>query len=354
MRTLLLLLAAAVLGLAQTESENLLSQSFESSTAGWMALGDGASVQAGSIGGRGALSFNYVLAPKRLAVLAMAAPASLPRAGRLRISLKTDHSTAMAVLLSEKKPGGGNYAAWFWAPANRWQTIELAAADFSVSDGPEDPVDADGKLDLDAVESIGILDLAQFFGTLKATASLPVRIADASGRHTLLLDRFDLLAGPPPRASAFDRGFLDWVSPGGIDLRLSETGNPLGERALQASYQHHDGELDILVRREGRVPIRPSGPKPERLAFDVASEREVVLLVSLEMKKPGGGEGPRYTLPIYAPGGREVFHVDLKLADFDGPEKFDAAEWRTTAIVDVTDADGPNTLWIGNVRTAGD
>jgi hypothetical protein len=354
MRTLLLLLAGAGLGLAQRDAEILWRQGFESSSAGWMALGEGASVQAGSIGSRGVLAFDYVLAPKRMAAMVIPAPASLPRAGRLRVSLKTDHSTAMAVLLSEKKPGGGNYMAWFWAPAGQWQTIELTPADFSVSDGPQDPVDADGKLDLDAVESIGILDLAQFFGTLKATASLAVRIADVAGPHTLLLDRFDLLAGPPPRASAFDRGFLDWVSPGGMDLKLSETGNPLGERALEASYQHHDGELEVLVRREGRVPIPASGPQPKRLAFDIASEREATLVVSLEMKKRGGGEGPRYMLPIYPPGGREVFHVDLKLADFNGPEKFDPAQWRTTALIDITNADGPNTIWIGNVRTTGD
>lgn len=352
MRMLILLLAGAGFGLAQQNSGLLLHQSFESSTAGWTALGEGASVEAGSSGDE--LAFEYVLAPKRLAALTMPAPAALPQASRLRVSIKTDHSTAMAVLLSEKKPGGGNYTAWFWAPANQWQTVELTPADFSVTDGPEDPVDADGKLDLDAVESIGIFDLAQFFGTLKAASALPVRIAGAAGPHTLFVKRFDLLAGPPPRGSAFDRGFLDWVSPGDMLLKLSRSGSPLGERALEASYEHHGGELDVLVRREGPVPIAASGAKPDHLAFDIASEREVTLLVSLEMRKPGGGDGPRYMLPIYPPGGRQVFHVNLKLADFNGPDKFDPAQWRTTAIIDVSDSDGPNTIWIGNVHLTGD
>jgi hypothetical protein len=353
MRMLLWLLAAAGLGLAQQGSDVLLHQSFETTGAGWTAVGEGAGVQPAS-SGNNVLAFDYVLAPKRPAAMVMRAPASLARAGRLRVSLKTDHSTAMAVLLAEKKPGGGNYMAWFWAPAGQWQTVELTPADFTICDGRQDPVDADGRLDLDAVESVGILDLAQYFETLKATASLPVRIADSAGHHTLWLNRFDLLAGPAPRASAFDRGFLDWVSPGGADLKLSETGNPLGERALEASYQHHEGELDVLVRREGRVPIPASGALPKRLAFDIASEREATLVVSLEMKKPGGGEGPRYMLPIYPPGGREVFHVDLKLDDFTGPQKFDPIEWRTTAIIDVSGADEPNTIWIGNLRTMGD
>ncbi len=78
-------------------------------------------------------------------------------------------------------------------------------------------------------------------------------------------------------------------------------------------------------------------------------------MVALEMSKPGGGQGPRYTMPIYPPGGREVFHVDLKLDSFDGPEgHFDPARWRTIAILDITasggGAEGPNTLWIGNLQ----
>jgi hypothetical protein len=251
-------------------------------------------------------------------------------------------------LIREKKPGG-NYMAWFWAPANEWQKVELGPGDFSLADGPNDPPDADGRLDLSEAESIGILDLAQFFGTLKAEARLPVKIAESFGPHKLLLKSFDIASeasgGSTP---ALDRGFLDWVTPGAMDLKLSDADSPLKERSVEASYQHHDGELDLLVHREAAI----SG-KPTRLAFDIASEREVTLVVSLEMRKPGGGVGPRYTLPIFPPGGREVFHVDLSLADFKGPDRFDPAQWRTTTIVDVTEGDGPNTLWIGNLRTSG-
>ena len=349
MRLFLLLLAGGF-ALAQTEPEVLEHQTFESSTGAWMPMGEGSTVHASG----SALAFEYTLAPQHLALLDLPAPASLARARRMRFAVKPDHATAMAVLLMEKKPGGGNYMAWFWAPANQWQTVELTPADFSVTDGPQDPVDADGKLDLDAVESIGILDLAQFFGTLKASASVPVRIDDAAGPHTFFMDHFDLLAGPRETAAvrndAMARGFLDWVSPGGMDLKLNVAANPLGERALQASYSHREGQFDLLVRREaGHALGRES--KPERLVFDIASEKEVTLMISLEMKKTGGGEGQRYMLPIYPPGGREVFHVDVKLADFRGPGTFDPGQWTSTAILDVTDADGQNTIWLGNVRT---
>jgi hypothetical protein len=344
MQKLLLLLSCASLALAQSEPDVLLHQTFES-TAAWKPVGEGSSVRSAGP----ALAFDYTLAPKHLAILVQPAPPSLARAGRFRLSVKTDHSTAMAVLLMEKKPGGGNYMAWFWAPANQSQAVELTPADFTATDGPQDPVDADGHLDLDAVESIGILDLAQFFGTLRAEATVPVRIDNADGPHTFLLDRFDLLADTL-RVSPFERGFLDWVSPGGMDLKLNGRANPLGRPAMEASYQHHDGELNLLVRRQASSS-QESAPKASRLVFDIASEHEVTLMLSLEMKKPGGGEGPRFTLPIYPPGGREVFHVDVKFADFQGPGKFDPDQWRTTAIVDVTNADGPNTIWLSNVHT---
>ena len=91
----------------------------------------------------------------------------------------------------------------------------------------------------------------------------------------------------------------------------------------------------------------------KRLVFDVASEREATLLVVVEMPQPGGGTGPRFTMPVYPPGGREVFHVDLKLEDFQGAGQFDPARWRTLAILDMSGADGgPNTLWIGNLAAA--
>jgi len=138
-----------------------------------------------------------------------------------------------------------------------------------------------------------------------------------------------------------------------MDLKVSEQGNPLGTEALEAHYERREGEFEALVRREGQ----PGAEKATRIAFDIASEREGTVIVALEEKKPGGGEGPRYTLPIYPPGGREKFHVELKLADFRGPEgaaPFNPEKWRTTVLLDVTNADGgspgANTIWLGNIR----
>jgi hypothetical protein len=363
MRTVWLACFAAVSAFAQNQSNALLFQTFEKDASGWTAMGDGAEVRttrdaARVRSGHAALEFVYDIAPQRFAGAVLGAPESIARMRSLRFWARSDHDTALGVLLSEKKPGGGNYAAWFWAPANVWQAIELTPADFTVTDGPKDPVDPDGKLDLDQVEGIAVFDLAQYFARLAANSTLPIGVAAQSGRHSLLVDSFEVSADAPRRAPSAagtvpidppGRAFVQWVTPGEMELKPSAAGGPLGAGALQASYRPADGRLEILVRRVANAQLAQA----KRLVFDVASEREASLLVAIEMTQPGGGSGPRFTMPVYPPGGREVFHVDLKLEDFQGTGEFDPARWRTLAILDTSGADGgPNTLWIGNLAAA--
>jgi hypothetical protein len=355
---------AAAAGFAQTATDVVLHQQFQGDADGWTVSGTDAEVRAeapaaNQPGSAGKLIFSYELSPGKHSGAVLPAPQGFARAQRIRFRIKSDRATAMGLLLSEKKPGGGNYAAWFWLPADEWQQVELTPADFTATDGPGDPVDQDGKLDMDAVEGIGLFDLTQFFAALPAAADIPVVVNQASGKRTVAMEDFEVLSSPAPAPAgagsgaaleSFDRDFLDWVTLGGMDLKLSAAGNPLGERAMEAAYRQVDGQLEVLMRRVSGAGAANS----KRLEFDIASERETTLVVSIEMKKPGGGQGPRFTLPIYPPGGKEVFHVDLKLADFEGHGQFDPAQWRSLAIADVTTAGGgqagANRLWIGNVR----
>lgn len=346
----------AAAGFAQGESDVVFRQIFQGDTGAWSVMGEHASVNSAT--DSHGLIFTYELAPKIFSGVVSPAPADFAKMQRIRLRVKTDHATAMGLLLSEKKPGGGNYSAWFWSPANTWQWIEFTPADFSVADGPTDPKDPDGKLDLADVEGIGLFDLGQFFAQLPGNADFPVVVHLDKGQHTTTMESFEVLSSPaaPPRLPAgglrlsmLDRNFLDWVTLGGMDLKMNNGPNPLGAAALEASYQQMEGQFQLLVKRVRGAEM----DQAKRLVFDIASEHDITLMVSLEMTNPGGGQGPRFTLPIYPPGGKEVFHVNLNFADFQGDGKFDPARWRSLALVDITvasgGASGSNTIWIGNV-----
>ena len=342
-------------GSAQSPGEVVFRQDFQGDTGGWMAMGDSSKVAPAS--GSGGLVFTYEVAPKIYSGIVSTAPPDLEKMQRIRFRVKTDHATTMAILFSEKKPGG-NYSAWFWSPANTWQWIELTPADFTVNDGPNDSKDPDSKLDLAQVEGIGLFDVGQYFAQLPGRSEFPLAVQVAQGQHTATIESLEVLSTPAAsprvggnqlRIGTLDRDFLDWATPGGMDLRVSKSQNPLKAPALEAHYQQVEGQFQLLVRRMSGDELG----KAKRLVFDIASDNEVTLMLSLEMTNPEGGQGPRFTMPLFPPGGKEVFHVNVDLADFHGEGKFDPAKWRTMAIVDISTASGgtpvTNTIWIGNV-----
>jgi len=344
-------LFTAILGSSQQNPEVLVHQDFKTEPIVWSAVGAGSSLRitheaAQTHSGNSALALTYEVKRGQLAAAVMPASPALARMQRLRFWVKTDHDTPAAVLLSEIKPGGGNYTAWFWSPANTWQQIDLTPADFLLSDGPQDPKDPDRKLDLDQLQGVGILDLASFFPTPTGPAT----------PHTMWIDDFEALAGPAPteasamRIDNFERGFLPWITTGAMDLKLSAADNPLREPALEASYEQTDAPLPALLRRIGNHDLS----KAVRLDFDVASDEETTLLIALEADRPAAAQGPRYTLPIYPPGKREVFHVSVKLEDFQGQGKLDPAQLKTLIITDPAGAGdavgGHNRIWIGKVE----
>ena len=346
MRASLLYLFAVGTALAQPEPGLLLRLNFEAGASGWTTMGQGGNLRTAA----GALEFTYDVKPRQFAVAVLPAPPETARLGRLRLRLKTDHDTALAVLLSEKKPGGGNYVATFWSPANSWQTVELSPADFSASDGPGDPLDADGRLDLEEVEGIGLLDLAQFFVSQPENPGMPLIVNRATGSHVLQVAQFEMLSGAGGRArpalaiDRFDRGYLQWITMGGMKLKLAAADNPLHEDALQAMYPQVQGRISVLLRPLSNLDLsRAAG-----LSFDVASKADTTLVVSLELKN-----GRRFNQTIYPPGEGEVFHVKLSFGDFEGEGKIDPAQLKSISLADVTGAEGggtENILWIGKVE----
>src|SRR5260370_10044289 len=182
MRTPVVLFFACLAALVQQESSVVLHSIFkESDTAGWNAVGSGS-----LLASQGALELSYELGAKSFSGAAWPVSLKLADTHRLRFSVKSDHDTAIAVLLIENNPGGGHYSTWFWAPANTLQQVELGPSDFSLDIGPNDPVDAAGKLDFDQLQSIVLLDTALFFGQLAERPNFHVMLYIPTGQHNVV------------------------------------------------------------------------------------------------------------------------------------------------------------------------
>jgi hypothetical protein len=144
MRISLLLLALSVAPLAADDD--------------WITFGQNASVNKTG----GAVSLDYKVARGQLGMAILQTPDSrLAGMTHLQFRMKSDVATMIAVVLSEKKPGG-DYISIFWSPKDQWQQIDLTPADFIVNDGPKDPKDPDGRLDLDQVQAIAGFEAGQF------------------------------------------------------------------------------------------------------------------------------------------------------------------------------------------------
>jgi len=297
----------------------------------------------------GVATLRYEIKPGQLALAAMPAPENLPRMRAVRFRARTDHNTPVAVVLNERE--GGRYSAVFWSAANVWQQIELTPADFALADGPKDPPDPDGKLDLDQVQGVAIADVGQVIAGAPVNPDFPAIIERASGMHTLAIEKFEVVEGSRPTAAAgmidsFERPFLSWMTLGGMSIGRDGADSPLHEPAVRASYMVKDDGLAVLTRSLAALDLSGAAV----LEFDIASEQEITLIVGFESK-----DGKRFHTTIYPPGKREIFAVKLKLADFEGAGTVDPAKLKTMSLVDVSAVQGgtaaeKNTYWIGNLR----
>jgi hypothetical protein len=126
----------------------------------WMAFGQNAAVH--KTGNSVSLDYKAVRGQLGLGIL-QTPGGRLAGMTHLQFRVKSDVTTMVGVMLSEKKPDGGDYSVIFWSPKDQWQQIDLAPADFSLNDGPKDPKDPDGRLDLDQVQAIAVFDAGQVF-----------------------------------------------------------------------------------------------------------------------------------------------------------------------------------------------
>ena len=342
------------------DGSTLLRQTFETGDPGWLTVGKSATVRithdsADVKNGSGALAFDYTVG-EGVAIAALPLKdVDTARIDRVRFWMKTDVPTPLAVVLNEKKPGG-NYSAVCWSVGNTWQLVELSPSDFHLNQGPNDPVDPDGKLDLDAVENLALLDLSTIVG-VKTDPNAPFVSESHAGKHAFFVDDFELWTGSATVARSksalddFSTPQLQWLTLGGSELKPEHAG-------MRATYGQMGDQVVVLLRHLGKVDLR----EDTKLAFDVASDQPAALVMTFECNAPGKAQGPRYNAQVDIEGGGKVNHREVVLSAFeagpetDGPVKLD--QLKSFSIIDITGqgsgATRKNSLWIGNIRGVGE
>jgi len=197
------------------------------------------------------VSMDYKMAPGQPGLAIRPTPVgTLAGMTHLQFRVKSDIDTMLAVMLSETKPGG-DYIAIIWSPKDQWQQIDLTPADFTLNDGPKDPKDPNGRLDVDQVQGVAIFDAGQFF-----------KPGAAGGDHKLQWEDFRVVTESAKGQEKgividdFRRGFLTWFIPGAGALAVSKSGNPLGKTALEFRYAQEPDKFAAIMHALGQLDLR--------------------------------------------------------------------------------------------------
>ncbi len=272
------------------------------------------------------MTFRYNATPRQLnAAVLPAMGLALAEMKSLRFEVKTDSRFAVALLLSEKKPGGGNYIAVIWSNGEGWQPVVLAPSDFTENYTQGEPSDPDGKLDPDRVEHVGLIDFSQFLGGL--TRDSQIYTEPHEGAHEILMRNFEV-----SRETNSSHPQVEWFSSGGASLTKADG-------ALAVRYQAPDDSW-IAFTRLGGLP-GPVGAT--HLAMDIQSDRDAQLVISLR-------EGSaRRNVDFFAPAGKTIEHREILLSAFGTEEKPEAGKSQSMTILDVGGEAAPNTVTIRNL-----
>ena len=327
-------------------AEPILRNTFATDTEGWMTLGKpGATLAAEG----GALVFGYTADQKSMSVAVRpVGNLALRDLKSIRFEVKTDSAFAVGVVLSEKKPGGGNYTATFWSSGSVWQPVVLGLADFLEGEGPNEPVDADGKLDPEQLEGVGIIDVSQIFSRVGGA----IFATPHDGHHTISIRNFTLSRDPVPAvatvaADDFSSPQPMWIAPGAASF-VQEDGN------LKITYRQQPEQAVVFLRPLARRDFRGA----THMAFDISSKQAGQFVWALSEDRRHGPEAARYNCDFLILEADKLEHREIDLAAFsvdsNGPPdsngKLDLDRIRTLTLIDFSQQDGPNTVTLSNIR----
>ncbi len=344
--TIVVLLLAA---LPLAAADPILSQDFQQGTSGWNAIGAGSEVHSAN----GSLVFTYTASPSgaRSVLYLPLAQLPMPELQSIRFELSTDVPMPVALLLSEKKPGGANYSAVVWSAGPHEQSVVLSPDDFAVSDGPTDPVDPDHKLDLDQVEALAVIDLGQMFSAAASGAG-QMHIQPHEGPHSIAIRNFRLLRDPLPASEPgvvddFSRPTPTWFSPSGATFEQSKG-------TLTIRYHQLPDEFMAFVRQ---FPARDY-KGATHLSVNISSLHAAQLVISIAERRINGKAAPRFNIDFLVFGGGRPDYREVDLSAFQVDENgplsakgsLDPANIQSISIIDVSGDSADNTLTLNDLR----
>lgn len=314
-----LLLAAClaslgVTGLPSAIAQQIRTQDFETGLGGWVVLGDKAQVglvhdPAWVNTGRAALAYNYSVDKGVVHVLVLpVTTGSLSKVQTLSLAVKSSVLANVAISLEEQ--GGGRWTAPVSLPAGKWTELTLRTDDFALATGEGDPSDPNGRLDMDRVRQLTVVDVGAMLAGQSADMARMFGIQ--AGTRRLAIDNLtfgNALAttarpgGLTRRLDRFDEPVLHSMVLGASQVTL-ERGAPLTQPGLSLIYAKGPGAVMSWIQpvKEGEL----SGAQDIRLQLASRMKSELVLKLEqangdkfqTSLEVAGDGKLKDYTLPI--------------------------------------------------------
>ena len=274
--------------------------------------------------GEGSLQLEYVQAPMYQDVpdwglpgsLALPLPEGLAGLGEVAFALRAQLSTPIVVTLAEGDDGP-RYNCLLWCAADEWSEFSLALDDFvSDLDGPVDP---NGRLDLELVNGIALIDADSFVRAIAEQS--PLFDAEPAAEQTLWLDEFVLRAGEPPAAMPEVPAPLAHYTPpmrgflviGGRDVTVASEEQDDGAYALRLGYTMPATTILGLMNA-----IQPDALADcSAIRLHARTNRQVTLIVALEeQREPGDLGKSRYESVVTLEPSEDLQTITLPLALF--------------------------------------
>ncbi len=308
--------------------------------------------------GKGALQFDYSIKKGDLGALALRVPlATIAKMQSLHFWVQADHATSLLLVVSER--GGARYQVPIAVTPNLWQEVAVAPSDLMLNQDAGSPPAPKGKLDLDQIESIGLVDIDSF---LVQNAGDPSPFDIAAGPHTLYVSHFVVSDAPlptPPGAAgevqltSFTRPQIDWLAIGDMSVQ-KVTEKPLSGPSMKVTYTQKMKKVFGLVKE---IPTGAFA-NAKQIGFTLASQRPVTLVVQVETKS-----GLKYKNQIQVGEGSVLKEFALPFADFTAADDstdvnapLDLKQIYKIVLLDVTGfslgGNQDNILWINKFHTS--